>query len=261
MDRTFWFKQSREPLFGELVWSRPENRSAAGKLLIVGGNLHGFSAVAQAYAAADKAGVGTARVLLPDAIKKTVGKVLDNASFVPSTPSGSFSQRGLAELIETANWADGVLMAGDFGRNSETAILIEKFLTKYSGPVTITKDVVEYISSSPQLVERRQETLVVCSLSQLQRLLTTLKYPRAISLSMSLLQLVELLHDVTQTYAFSVTVKHQNNLIVAVASQVSTTVDDDTRDLWQVRTAASQAVWWLQVPTKPFEALTTALCK
>ena len=44
MNHDYWHKQtSSKPLFPELIWSRPENRQLAGKLLIIGGNLHGFA--------------------------------------------------------------------------------------------------------------------------------------------------------------------------------------------------------------------------
>ena len=58
----YWQRQEPgEPLFPDLLWSRPENRQFAGKLLIMGGNAHGFAAPAEAYAHAEKAGIGVAR--------------------------------------------------------------------------------------------------------------------------------------------------------------------------------------------------------
>src|SRR5438034_11126943 len=109
MERDYWLRQEAgKPLFPELEWSQPENRTQAGKLLIIGGNLHGFAAPAEAYAEAVKAGIGTARVLLPDALQKTVGRVLENGAFASSTPaSGSFSQKALGERLTDAAWADG----------------------------------------------------------------------------------------------------------------------------------------------------------
>src|SRR4051812_45465462 len=130
----YWQKQAAtEPLFSDLLWSRPENRAHAGKLLIVGGNAQGLAAPAAAYSAATEAGIGTARVLLPDSLQKTVGRVFEAGEYAPSTPSGSFSRNALAELLAMSNWADGVLLAGDFGRNSETAIMLEQLVAKYEG--------------------------------------------------------------------------------------------------------------------------------
>src|SRR3989338_4168466 len=107
MANTYWFKQdSEQPLFLDLIWSRPENKNQSGKLLIVGGNLYGFGAPAEAYAVAGQAGIGTARVVLPAAIKKAVGSFIENGTFAPSTPSGSFSQTALDELLDQSDWAD-----------------------------------------------------------------------------------------------------------------------------------------------------------
>ena len=39
----------------------------------------------------------------------------------------------LAPLLDLAQWADGVLLAGDIGRNSETTVLLETFMSKYHG--------------------------------------------------------------------------------------------------------------------------------
>lgn len=126
MNHEYWQKQTVDkPLFPDMLWSRPENKLYAGKLLIIGGNAYGFAAANEAYVEAGKAGIGVARMLLPDSLHKLLGKQFAAGEFAPTTPSGSFSQRALAEALATANWADGVLLAGDLGRNSETAILIE----------------------------------------------------------------------------------------------------------------------------------------
>src|SRR5882757_7834828 len=120
MEQTYWHKQAIDkPLFPELLWSRPENKSFAGKLLIIGGNAHGFAAPAEAYVAAEKAGIGTTRILLPDSLQKTVGKLFAPAEFATSNPSGGFAQTSLAEALALSDWADGILVAGDTGRNSE----------------------------------------------------------------------------------------------------------------------------------------------
>jgi len=247
---------SEEPLFPDMLWSKPENKRHAGKLLIIGGNLHGFAAAAEAYSQATKAGIGVARVLLPDALKKTVGRILENGEYAPSTPSGSFSQQALAYWLEQATWADGVLIAGDLGHNSETSILLEKFLDQYDGQVTLSKDAVDYVTSSPAMCNEREHTTLVLSFTQLQKLLTALKYPRHIESTMGLPNLTELLNDFSQTHKFYIVSDHLDHLIVAVDGRVSTTKTNE--DNWQTLTAHT-AVWWLQNPNKPFEAITTAV--
>src|SRR3989344_7214821 len=203
-----------------MLWSKPENKRHAGKLLIIGGNLHGFAAAAEAYSQATKAGIGVARVLLPDALKKTVGRILENGEYAPSTPSGSFSQQALAYWLEQATWADGVLIAGDLGHNSETSILLEKFLDQYDGQVTLSKDAVDYVTSSPAMCNEREHTTLVLSFTQLQKLLTALKYPRHIESTMGLPNLTELLNDFSQTHKFYIVSDHLDHLIVAVDGRV-----------------------------------------
>lgn len=260
VERTYWHRQTaNKPLFPDMVWARPENKLSAGKLLIAGGNLHGFAAPAQAYGEAEKAGIGTTRILLPNAIQKLVGPIMTNGEFSASTPSGSFGQQALGDFLELAHWADGVLLAGDFGRNSETAILIESFLAKSPSMVTLTKDAVNYVVSTPLPIVSRKQTTLVVTMGQLQKLVIALGFTRAITSSMDFLQLIEALHDLTEQYPFNIIVKQHQQIIVAVGGQVSSTKLEEDQLLWCVKTAAHASVWWLQNPTKTFEALTTSL--
>jgi NAD(P)H-hydrate repair Nnr-like enzyme with NAD(P)H-hydrate dehydratase domain len=256
---SYWHKQGGEPLFTDLLWSRPENKQQAGKLLIIGGNAHGFAAPAQAYQAAEAAGVGSARVILPDALQKTVGTFLENAFFVPSTPSGSFARQALGELLDQAGWADAVLLAGELGRNSETAILLEAFVEKTAMPLVITRDAVDYFASIPLKLLARPHTTVVLSIAQLQKLCQNAKFPQVITFGMDLIKLVNALHQLTTQYPANIIVKHLQNILVASRGQVSTTRLQNDQEVWRVQTAATACVWQLQNPTKPFQALTTAV--
>jgi ADP-dependent NAD(P)H-hydrate dehydratase / NAD(P)H-hydrate epimerase len=261
MEREYWLRQEQgKALFPELQWSRPEHRTTAGKLLVIGGNLHGFAAPALAYGESLKAGIGTCHVLLPAAIRKYVGVIIEHADYAASTPaSGSFSQQALGEFLQNAAWADGVLLAGDLGRNSETAILLEKFLQKYHGLATITKDAVDYVASSPDTTLTRENTLLVASFSQLQRLGIAAKFEKPLTFGMDLMRLTEWLHDFTLRHRPFIIVKHHEYIAVAVNGRVSTTKLTEDASLWRVRTAAHATVWWLQNPAKPLEALTTAI--
>lgn len=260
MDRTYWHKQDvNQPLFPELEWSRPENKALAGKLLIIGGHEHSFAAPADAYGAAVKAGIGTARVLLPNRLLRTVGKIFPEAEFAMSNPSGGFSQMALGEALTMGEWADGVLLAGDTGRNSETAILLEKFLDKHSGQVTITKDAVDYFTSTPQQVLARPETTLVVSFAQLQKLAISARFPQAFTFDMDLVRLIDSLHEFTTFCSLNILVKHLDTLFVAVQGDVSSTKLSEDLKIWRVKTAAGASVWWLQNPSKPFEALATAV--
>jgi ADP-dependent NAD(P)H-hydrate dehydratase / NAD(P)H-hydrate epimerase len=259
MDRTYWLKQTTEtPLYESLLWSRPENKQFAGKLLVIGGNAHGFQAPAEAYKTALQSGVGTCKVIMPDAVKKVVGHVLPDADFAPSTPSGSFNQKALNELLIAANWADGVILAGDLGRSSETSVLLESFMQKYTGQLTITKDAIEYVHHVPSIIERPNTTLVL-SLSQLQKLAIALHFDTPFLLSMGLLLLCDALHKFTELHAIHIVTKELDQLVVASNGTVSSTKLATDVEIWRVKQAAKCSVLWLQNPNNTFEALTSAV--
>lgn len=255
----YWHKQGSEPLFANLVWSRPETKHSAGKLLIIGGHAQSFAAPAEAFVAADNAGIGVARVLLPDSLVRTVSKLFPAAEFAPSNPSGGFKITALAELLAASLWADGVLLAGDLGRNSETIAMLENFAGKYDGPLVITKDAADAFCEQPASLVERSATTLVISTAQLQRLATSLSAPRAFTSDFGLVQAADWLREFTNTHTnLYVITQHQGNFIVAVEGQVSTTPTGEEK-VWRTKTAATAATWWLQTPDKPFEALTTAI--
>jgi ADP-dependent NAD(P)H-hydrate dehydratase / NAD(P)H-hydrate epimerase len=256
----YWHKQEHDkPLFSELQWSKPENRAHAGKLLIVGGNAHGFSAPAQAYQESLAAGIGVVKVLIPDALHKVVGQHLIVAEFAASTPSGSFSRAALSELLALSDWSDGVIVAGELGRNSETAVLLESFLGKYSGLLTLTRDSVEYFYHVADRLVQRPDTLLVISFAQLQKLIMNAKFPQAVTFNMDLLRLIDILHVFTAQYPIQIVVKHLETFVVASSGQVSTTKLQDDLPIWRVKTATHASVWWLQHRNKPFEAITASI--
>lgn len=262
MNPEYWHRQSSDvPLFPDLLWSRPENRQQAGKLCILGGNAFGFAAAAAAYAQAISAGIGAARVVLPDSLRKTVGRVFEAGEYVPSTPSGSFSRQALSEVMAATDWADATLLAGDLGRNSETAILLEKLFSTYVGQLTITKDAVDYFSTVAPVHISRPDTTLVLSFAQLQKLAMKLNYPQAFTFDMDFLRLIDRLHAITQTYGIQLITKHLDTIFVAVKGQVSSTKCAPEREVWRVDAAAWAAVMWLQNPAKPFESLTTSLLR
>lgn len=260
MESTFWYKQTADqPLFPDMLWSKPENKQHAGKLLIVGGNLHGFAAVGEAYRQATKTGAGVVKILLPNVLQKTVGMILDNTAFAPSNKSGSFSRPALAEWLSLSAWADSVLIAGDLGRNSETAVVLESFANKYAGQLVLTKDAADYFAHQPGIILQRTDTLLVLSLAQLQKMCLKTKWPEPILFSMTIQRLVQVLHEMTRAFSCVIVVEHNGLFFVAYDGKVSTTKHDTSINVWRVKTAAHAAVWQLQNPGQPFEAITTAM--
>lgn len=258
METDYWLRQTGKPLFPELEWSRPETRAQAGRLLIIGGSGYEFQAPANAYGDALDAGIGVAKVLLPDSMSKVVRDIFPEAEFAPSTPSGSFAAQALAAFCDLSAWAGAVLVPGNIGRNSETTALFENFLAKYSGQLTITKDAADLICQQPLAALHRPNTLLVLAMGQLRRLGSEAHFPRAFTSESGLVQLVENLHEFTKRFSVSIITRHQSHYLVAVNGQVSTTPAPD-KQVWRLEFATRASVWWLQNPAKPFESLTTAI--
>lgn len=257
MDHTYWLKQSEKPLFPDILWSRPESKAGAGKLAIFGGNLHGFSAPGNAYNSSLLAGAGVVRVLMPDALRKIVKFLLPDADYAPSTPSGSFAKSALDALLSTAQWSDCTLIAGDVGRNSETAMVLESFVKHYSGPLVLTHDAADYFRESPLTVVDRENTLLVVSLAQLQKIFIHTPTITPITYSMSSPQLAEALHNYTLELPSMIMTKHNDLIFMASAGQVSTTKHEEK--IWRVTHASKASVFWLQNVKQPFESITTSI--
>lgn len=258
---TPWQKQLySKPLFDDILWSRPEQKALAGKLLIVGGNAHAIAAPGEAYAIAMRQGVGEAKVIMPDKTRKLLGpKIPLDIELVPSTPSGSFSTRAEQALNSYISWGDATLFAGDIGRNSETAILFESIAKKMPGMMIYTQDAADYFYSFPQTLFDRFDTLLVISIAQLQKFCRQLHWPKAVTLEMGIGQLCELLQALTTTYKTYLVVEYAGNMITAVDGHVIVTKLPKEPQRWRLKTATTASVWWLQNPSEPLKAIATAI--
>lgn len=259
MDTTYWLKQGSEPLFSELEWNKPQRRDQAGRLLIVGGSTHALSAPAKAYEYAKKQGIGAAKIVLPNKTKRLVGATLPDAVFLPSTPHGELSQEGLHDLLGYLQWADTLLIAGDVGRNSQTAILLEELVCQSNVPLIVAKDAIELLSNRPSLLLERENTTLVVSFSQLQRLLKNSGETEPIQFSMGLVQLVEYLHVLTQKYPIAIATVFEAHIITATKGEVGTTKqqnDELDPEPWRLQYASLAACYQTWYPGAIFKALT-----
>lgn len=260
MKPSYWLTQSStEPLWPEIEWNRPEQKTRAGKLLIIGGNLHGFRSVADAYQEATDLGAGTIRALVPDKLKPLLPPAAIDTVFVPSTKPGSMSREAADQVHTGLGWADHALLIGDAGRNSETAIVYESLLSSHT-PLTITRDAVDMLRPVSATLLERPHTTLVLSFAQLQKLLQNAYYPRIINFSMSVMNLVETLHKVTITFPSTLVTFHQDHLLVAHGGRVVTTSFTDPMMIWRGSVATKAACYQLWSPSKPLEAIATSIC-
>lgn len=249
MDNDYWQKQTKsEPLFDDVLWSKPERRDQAGRLTIVGGSDKGFLAVANAYEMGLKAGAGMMRVIMPDALKRKlptiVAQRIDDLIFTESNPSGGFARGTMPYLQSAGEWSGNMLFIGDNGANAETSGLFEAYLLDdKSATTTITRDAVDSITNGAETVLNRPQTNLVVSLSQLQKLARAVYYPRMITFSMGIKQAAETLHKLTITYPVTITLFHDNNLFVAQNGQVISQAFDQPMRVWSGEIAVQAATW------------------
>lgn len=258
-DKDYWQKQGKEALFPELEWNKPERRDQAGRILIVGGHLHALNAAAKAYEIVNKTGIGEAKIVLPSSTKRLVGATLPDALFLPSTPSGELSLDGESELFSFVHWADMLLLPGDLGRNSQTTQLLEKTLINLTTPAIITKDALDALSNRADLLLNREQTTLIASFAELQKLVKLSGFETALTYDLDLTQIVELLHSFTQKHKASLVTFHQNQLVVAFRGNVSTTATKPVNEntyAWRTEVASLAACYLTWNPYKPFEALT-----
>jgi len=260
MDYSYWKKQALDtPLFPNIEWSKPEQKSQSGKLGIIGGNKLGFAGVAEAYSVALQAGVGHIRVLLPDVLRKTIPAAITDTVFAPTNLSGSLSKEALDDMHAMGAWAQEVLLIGDAGRSSETAILYEQFIQKYQGQLVITRDAVDLVKNSAELLVERPKTTLIVSFAQLQKLFQAVYYPKVLTFSMQLTNLVEAVHKFTITYPVTIVVLHQDYLVIAHEGEVVTQEWTNPMLIWRGSVAAKAAAYWLWSPSKPLEAIASSI--
>ena len=263
MDLQYWQKQTPDkPLYPDIEWNRPERRDQAGTLGIIGGNKHGFASVADAHSLALKTGVGHIKVLLPDCLKRSLPAAAPGELiFAACNASGSLAAESYAELIALSQAVDGVLLVGDAGRSSETAIVYERFVREYTGPLTVTRDAADLLKNSAHELVERPATTLVLSFAQVQKLFQAVFYPKILTFSMQLMQLVEALHKFTTTYPITIATFHNEQLIIASAGEVVTQKWDTPLAIWRGSVATRAAVYWLWHPSRPLQSIAGSIAK
>lgn len=260
MQYDYWLRvQANDAPFKELEWEAPERRDQRGKLAIVGGNKLGFAAVAAAYDEATRAQAGFVRAVVPDVLKPLLHTTFDDVIFSASNPSGGFAKPAEIDIKAATAWADMLLLPGDNGRNSETAIALEHVLQSLDAPCTLTRDGIDLLKANPALLIEREKTILVLSFAQLQKLLRSIYFPRGIVFSMHLSQLVETVHKVTLSYPALIVTYHAEQLIVSYDGRVATIPFDNPMMIWRGSVATKIAVKAMQHPAKLFEAAIQAI--
>lgn len=257
---TFWRTQEKsKPLFPNIEWNKPEQRDQAGRLAIVGGNRLGFASVAESYQTALSSGVGKVRVLLPDALRRTVPSAMTDVLFAPTNPSGSLSSEAANDVQAITDWADVTLLIGEAGRNSQTAILYEQLLKKTTSPVVVTRDAIDLVQNSFHEILDNPHLTFVASFAQTQKIFRAVYYPKMLTFSMQLAQFVEALHKFTVTYPVTICTFHADHFVLARGGEVITQDWPEPMAIWRGTVPSRIASYIVWSPETPLAAAAAAI--
>lgn len=253
-----YFKKAQTNIFEEILWNIPEQKT--GTLQIIGGNANSFSAEIKQAELLNTFNLKEVRLILPDILRSKVPPV-PGVNFAPSTESGSFKKS--PELDFAFNDADLNFLAGDFSKNSETAIAIVEAIKKSTKPIVFSKDSLDLVvDSAEDFIEK--DLIFIASLTQVQKLFKSLLYPKMVLLSSPLIPVVEALHKFTLSYPVTILTIHADHIIIASRGEVVATPIEDTDyspiSLLMGNLAAKVAALNLWSPTdKRLEATHSAL--
>lgn len=249
-----WQKQSKEePLFEDLLWSRPENKKHAGKLLIIGGQAAEFQNISAAYSFAIEAGAGTVRILMPESLRKITGSI-EGAEFAPVNKSGGFAKTALAQFFDLSEWADHILLAGDFGKNSETTVILDGFLLKNSKPATLSQNALGSIGIAFEQLVNMPLTLVL-DRYVFQKIGKAAGTHVPITTLTTYENMGEIIQSISSRSKASFAITDEEHIWTAVKGTI---VSTKSKPVDINALSAYCAVWQMQNPAKPFEALATA---
>ena len=211
-----YLKKIEENPYEDLYWNVPETQK--GTANVVGGNVQSFQTVVRtAEFLGQRYPLETVDVVLPEPLRAQLPN-LPNFEFLPATKTGSFNGEGLAEALASV---DANLMIGDLSKNAITGKALTEILAKVPKPVLVTRDAADLLAEQamePILLNERISFLV--SGKQLQKILRAVYYPKMMTLSMSLVQVAELLHKFSLSYPVGVVTLYNEQILVAKDGKV-----------------------------------------
>lgn len=207
-----YFEKVEQNPAEDLLWNVPERKQ--GLVNIIGGNAQNFRVpVKVAEYLAGKYPVEVVKVVLPETLKNKL-LPMPNFVFLPATESGSFGEAG--ELSQSLAAADYNLLVGDLSKNAITGKAVAGACETTGKPLLITRDAVDVVvENGPEKMLLNDKVVIFGSLAQLQKLLRAVYYPKMLLLSQSLVQVAEVLHKFTLSYAVGLVTLHSGQILIA----------------------------------------------
>jgi hypothetical protein len=231
-------------------------KTRGGRLLIVGGQKNQFNLVQAVFQMAEAAGIGEAQAALPDALRRAIGEA-GFAWFVPTSTSGSLGKAALGELLHHAADFDALVLGANLTTNAETGIMIERLLREYEGRVIITEEAIRILKFEPSLITGNPRVLVVATMSGLFELANNHHVPLAIKPNRGVVGKIEVVQQVAAISRCAYCIFDSEIIVTTGDSTSLTALTSSLSDLPAI-TIGVAATFWLQQPSQPYEALTTA---
>lgn len=246
-------KQSDKVLYGDILWSRPVRRT--GRILLVGGHRDGFAELQKLYQGFEKAQVAECQLALPDKLSKLVGN-LEGVNLLASTPSGSIARDALSELVYLSNESDLVSLGPDLSNNSETILTAQRLIAQTRASILIPPQSTEQLLSEAGQWKNKDNLLLFVNQKQLYKLAIKLSANVTIPLQASNDSTAQISLAISKEYAPSIVVLTADSAIVTVngKASINKTKTNDTGNL-----VGLLSTFWLQNPSKRYEALTSAV--
>lgn len=212
-----YFEKLEKNPYADLTWNIPEQKQ--GVINVIGGNGQSFrTEVKIAEFLTESFPLREVRVVVPDALKGKLPE-LPNFSFLPSTESGSFAES--QELMNVFGDADYNLVLGDLSKNAVTGRAIASACKSSEKTLLLTRDAVDLIAENmPDRVLINENVVIFGSVTQLQKLLRAVYYPKMLLMTQSLVQVVEVLHKFTLSYPVMIVTLHNGQVLVAESGSV-----------------------------------------
>lgn len=246
-------------LYPDIEWSKPENSNLLGKLLIIGGSGHSIAAPSTAYQIASNFGASNVKVIVPEAAKKNIPITLPFLEFAESNHSGSFSKRSTVYIKSFVASSDCTFFCGNFGKNSETAILIEDIIAGAKGLISVSGDAVDYFMLSPNKILSRDNSIVVASFAQLQKMAKNSPFNEAFLFSDGINATAQKLEKFLKDTKCIIITEKDGTLFLASNQNVLVTKFNKLPEDWQISTASLASCWAMFNSNNMFEACATAI--
>lgn len=213
-----YFEKIEKNPYKDLYWNVPEAQKK-GEIAVVGGNVGNFKTpVKTAEYILSEFPVKTVRVVLPETLKTKLPPLPD-AMFLKDVAGGSIADaEGLTAILDAIDFG---IIVGDLSKNSVTAGAVGEACFKSKKPLLLTRDAIDLIAGEKlEQILMRPDLILIGSLAQMQKILKNVYYPKILTLSQPLMQVVEVFHKFTLSYPVKIVTLHEGQIIIASSGRV-----------------------------------------